>query len=147
MHTPPPTGATPLALTPPLTSRQRISRQIKRLALEHGLTVSSVTSADAFPQVFAVLRDRIEAGHLAGMDWFTTERAAASCDPKTLLANPLSILSVGVAYWGSDDGKPEDDVPRGRISRYARGIDYHQVLQERMRALHTAIEEMAGQPV
>ena len=30
--------------------------------------------------------------------------AAASCDPTTLMADPLSILSVGVAYWGSDDG-------------------------------------------
>src|SRR5688500_15489671 len=132
MHTPPPTGATPLALTPPLTSRQRISRQIKRLALEHGLTVSSVTSADAFPQVFAVLRDRIAAGHLAGMDWFTTERAAASCEPRTLMAEPRAILSVGIAYWGHDPGKPHDGVPRGQISRYARGIDYHDILPRRM---------------
>jgi epoxyqueuosine reductase len=136
-----------LALHPRPTARKRLTNRVKSLALAHGLSVSAVTSAEAFPEVFRILRDRIEAGHLAGMDWFTTERAAASCDPKTLLANPVSILSVGVAYWGNDDGKPDDGVPRGRISRYARGIDYHQVLQERMRALHTAIEELAGQPV
>jgi epoxyqueuosine reductase len=136
-----------LTLHPPPTSRQRLTRQVKTLALAHGLSVSAVTSAEAFPEVFGILRDRIDAGHLAGMDWFTTERAAASCDPTSLMDNPLSILSVGVAYWGGDDGKPEDGVPRGRISRYARGVDYHQLLQERMRALHAAIEEMAGQPV
>jgi epoxyqueuosine reductase len=136
-----------LALHSRPTARQQLTSRVKSLALTHGLSVSAVTSAEAFPEVFRILRDRIEAGHLAGMDWFTTERAAASCDPKTLMDNPLSILSVGVAYWGSDDGKPEDGVPRGRISRYARGIDYHQILQERMRALHTAIEEMAGQPI
>src|SRR5215210_5298616 len=136
-----------LTLRPRPTARQLLTRRIKSLALAHGLSVSAVTSAEAFPEVFAVLRDRINAGHLAGMDWFTTERAAASCDPKTLMDDPLSILSVGVAYWGGDDGKPEDGVRRGRISRYARGIDYHQILQERMRALHAAIEEIAGQPV
>jgi epoxyqueuosine reductase len=136
-----------LTLHPPPTARQRLTSRVKSLALAQGLSVSAVTSAEAFPEVFTILRDRIEAGHLAGMDWFTTERAAASCDPKTLMDNPLSILSIGVAYWGSDDGKPEDGVPRGRISRYARGVDYHQILQERMRALHLAIEEMAGQPV
>jgi epoxyqueuosine reductase len=136
-----------LTLHPRPTARQRLTSRVKSLAHAHGLSVSAVTSAEAFPEVFSILRDRIAAGHMAGMDWFTTERAAASCDPKTLLANPLSILSVGVAYWGSDDCKPEDGVPRGRISRYARGVDYHQILQERMRALHATIEEMTGEPV
>jgi epoxyqueuosine reductase len=136
-----------LTLHPPPTSRQQLTRQVKTLALAHGLSVSAVTSAEAFPEVFGILRDRIDAGHLAGMDWFTTERAAASCDPMSLMDNPLSILSVGVAYWGGDDGKPEDGVPRGRISRYARGVDYHQLLQERMRTLHGALEELMGQPV
>jgi epoxyqueuosine reductase len=124
-----------------------LTRQIKRLAVEHGLTVSAVTSADAFPEVFAVLRDRIAAGHLAGMDWFTTERAAASCEPRTLMAEPRAILSVGIAYWGHDTGKPHDGVPRGQISRYARGIDYHDILPRRMRALHGSIEALVEHPV
>ena len=74
-----------LTLHPRPTARQRLTSRIKSLALAHGLSVSAVTSAEAFPEVFRVLRDRIDAGHLAGMDWFTTERAAASCDPKTLM--------------------------------------------------------------
>src|SRR3954449_6836406 len=123
------TASPQLMLHPRPTARQRLTNWIKSLALAHGLSVSAVTSAEAFPEVFLILRDRIEAGHMAGLDWFTAERAAASCDPKTLMANPLSILSVGVAYWGRDNGKPDDGVPRGRISRYARGVDYHQILQ------------------
>ncbi len=147
MFTPSPTGATWLTLTPPPTAHQRLTRQIKRLALEHGLTVSAVTTAEAFPEVFAILRDRIAAGHLAGMDWFTMERAAASCDPRTLMAEPRAILSVGIAYWGHDAGKPDDGVPRGRISRYARGVDYHDILPRRMRSLHASIETLVGHPV
>jgi len=147
MHasTPPQLGA--LTLLAPATPRQHLTRRVKALALEHGLSVSAVTSAAAFRELLPVLRDRIAAGHLAGMDWFTTERAAQSCDPTTLMANPLSILSVGIAYWGDNGGKPDDGAPRGRISRYARGTDYHRLLPERMRALHQAIEELVGHSV
>jgi epoxyqueuosine reductase len=136
-----------LALHPPLTARQDLTRRVKALAREHGLTVSAVTSAASFPELFTILRDRIEAGHMAGLDWFTLDRAAESCDPTTLMADPLSILSVGIAYWGRDEGKPDDGVPRGRISRYARGRDYHEILPKRMRALHAAIEELTGHRV
>ena len=129
------------------TPRERLTQRVKTLAREQGLSVSAVTSAAAFPEVLTILRDRIAAGHLAGMDWFTAERAAASCAPTTLMAEPRSIVSVGIAYWGRDPGKPDDGVPRGRISRYARGVDYHHLLPERMRALHAAIEAETGHPV
>ncbi len=137
----------PLTLQHAATPRQRLTRQVKALAFEHGLSVSAVTSAEAFPELLPVLLERIEAGRLDGLDWFTRQRAAESCDPKTLMEAPLSILSVGIAYWGHDGGKPEDGVPRGRISRYARGSDYHQLLATRMKALHGAIEAMVGHAV
>jgi len=138
-------SSTLLTLHPRPTPRQLLTRRVKALALEQGLTVSAVTSADAFPELLPILLDRIEAGHLAGLDWFTPERATASCDPTTLMSNPLSILSVGIAYWGEDGGKPDDGIARGRISRYARGTDYHRLLPERMRALHQAIAAFIGE--
>jgi epoxyqueuosine reductase len=137
----------PLTLETPLSQRQRLTRRVKALSFDHGLSVSAVTSATAFPEMLPVLLERIAAGHLAGLDWFTPERAAQSCDPTTLMAHPLSILSVGVAYWGTDAGKPDDGVPRGRISRYARGADYHQILARRMRSLHRAIETELGEAI
>jgi epoxyqueuosine reductase len=137
----------PLPLVHASTPRQRLTRQVKSLARDQGLSVSSVTNADPFPEVLTIVQDRIAAGHLKGLDWFTAQRAAESCDPRTLMANPLSILSVGIAYWGKDEGKPDDGVPRGRISRYARGADYHKLLTRRMRSLHEAIEDLTGQPV
>jgi epoxyqueuosine reductase len=136
--------AQPLTLQTP---RQRLTDRIKRLAAEHGLTISAVTTAASFPELQSILLDRIAAGHLEGLDWFTPERAVESCHPTTLMANPASLLSVGIAYWGKDAGKPADGVPRGRISRYARGVDYHKLLPARMRALQRAIEDLVGHPV
>ena len=63
-----------------------------------------------------------------------------------LLQAALAV-AVGIAYWGDDGGKPDDGVPRGRISRYARGRDYHRLLATRMKALHAALEEHVGHPV
>ncbi len=120
---------------------------VKRIAAECGLTVSAVTTADAFPDLAGHLEQHIAAGRMTGLDWFTNERARFSADPHNLQRSAVSILSVGVAYWSIDPGKPDDDLPRGRISRYAWGVDYHDLLKQRMRKLHRAVEELVGRPV
>ena len=102
-----------------------------------------MTSAAAFPGLEQHLVEHIAAGRVDGMDWFTPERAAVSADPAQLMPGARSILSVGVAYWSIDPGVPDDE-PRGRISRYAWGIDYHKLLKRRMKALHAAIENDSG---
>lgn len=141
------TTAAPLTFMAPLSPRQQLSRLVKQRAREAGLTVSAITTAETFPETLAVLQERIVAGHLRGLDWFTPERAVASCDPRQLMDHPLSIVSAGIAYWGQDPGKPHDDVRRGRISRYARGADYHRLLPERLRALHAMIEHDLGRQI
>jgi epoxyqueuosine reductase len=118
--------------------------EIKALAREAGLAVSAVTTAEPFDGLSELLKQRIDAGHLAGMDWFTHQRAEESSTALTLHGNPLSILSVGLPYYTVDPGKPEDGTARGRISRYARGIDYHRTLKQRMERLKTLIEEQLG---
>ncbi len=138
----------PLRLQLPLAGqRPTLTARIKALAAEHGLAVSAVTSADAFPELGEYLQQHIASGRMAGLDWFTPERARFSTRPRNLQPSARSILSVGVAYWVGDDSKPEDGVRRGRISRYARGIDYHDLLKTRMKALHASIEEVLGHEV
>jgi epoxyqueuosine reductase len=107
-----------------------------------------VTTADAFPSLADFLERHVAAGRVAGLDWFTPERARFSCNPRNLHPSAVSILAVGVAYWSLDDGgKPDDGVPRGRIARYAWGVDYHDLLKARMRALHRDIETLVGRPI
>jgi epoxyqueuosine reductase len=126
---------------------QRTTAWVKKTAAEHGLAVSAVTSVDPFPEAADVLRRRIAAGHLAGMDWFTHDRVDVSEDIRNLHPTAQSILSVGLAYWSGSSEKPDDGVPRGRISRYAWGRDYHRVLKKRMKALHADLETTFGHPI
>lgn len=140
-------SASSITIRPRLRKRTAVTAEIKRLAAEHGLTVSAVTTADAFPDLAEHLEHHIAQGRMEGLDWFTSERARFSADPRNLQSSAVSILSVGIAYWSVDPGKPDDDQPRGRISRYAWGVDYHDLLKQRMRALHQAVEDLAGRPV
>ncbi|MCC6790590.1 MAG: tRNA epoxyqueuosine(34) reductase QueG [Thermomicrobiales bacterium] len=119
---------------------------MKSLALTHGLEVAAISSADQFDGLADHLESHIAAGHVAGFDWFTPERARFSAAPRNLHPTARSIVSVGVPYW-SGSAHPPDTIPRGRISRYAWGNDYHAVLKTRMRSLHAAIEAAAQRPV
>jgi epoxyqueuosine reductase len=138
----------------PLTvmTRQRrdaahLAETVKALAHECDLDVASVTSADLFAGLDETLRTHIRDGHVEGLDWFTEERAEFSVNPRNLMPSARSILSLGVSYWSTDPGKPDDGVPRGRIARYARGVDYHDFLKKRMKELHTRIEREVGRLV
>jgi epoxyqueuosine reductase len=120
---------------------------IKRIAREAGLAVSAVTTAEPFDGLAPLLQSRIDAGHLAGLDWFTHQRAEESSNPRVLHENVRSIVSVGLPYYTVDPGKPDDGVTRGVISRYARGVDYHTSMKQRMQAMLAAIESAVGRPV
>ena len=140
-------NAVPLTLTTPPSPRRRLTALVKRLAAENGLTIASVTSAEPFVGLAESLEQHIAAGYVEGLDWFTAERARFSASPRNLHPTARSILAVGVAYWSVDLGKPDDGVPRGRIARYAWGVDYHDLLKARMRSFLAALEREIGEPV
>jgi epoxyqueuosine reductase len=50
-----------------------------------------------------------------------------------------SAIVVGMSYGGAEPGGP--------VARYARGDDYHDVMVERLNALHAWLAEQAGAPV
>jgi epoxyqueuosine reductase len=139
--------AAPLHLLPPPTPRQRLTDDVKRLAAEHGLSIARVTGAEPFSDLVPLLLERIAAGRLDGLDWFTPARAIESTDPRSIHPDPRSILSVALAYHTPDPGKPDDGILRGRIARYARGLDYHKLLRTRMDAFVDALAAALGREV
>lgn len=111
------------------------------------LAVVGVTDGTPFNAVEDYLVDHVERGHLAGMDWFTTERARQSTSPTTLHDTVRSIVSVAVPFWSGQAAPPNDGILRGRIARYAWGRDYHTTLKKRMRELVASIEHQLGRSV
>lgn len=129
----------------PPNAKEQLTAQIKILAARNGLAVSAITTTDPFPGLAEFLNDHIEAGHVDGMDWFTTERARFSSDIRNLHPTAKSVISVGLAYWSGPAEKPGDGKTRGKISRYAWGRDYHRTLKRRLKSLQTDIEHLIGE--
>src|SRR6478672_10274607 len=107
-----------------------LTEQIKEHALELGFDLVRVTSAERFTQTERVLKERIGAHLMDGLDWFTAERATIASNPRALLPEARSLISLGTFYLTDaprDLSAPGD--PHGRVSAYAWGDDYHEVIR------------------
>ncbi len=121
-----------------------ITEQIKERAYALGFDIVRVTAAEPFAEAETAIRQRVGAGYFEGMDWFTAERAEVSCNPRALLPTARSVISLGTFYLTDaprDLTTPGD--PHGRISCYAWGDDYHEVIRARLDQLAAFIRELA----
>ena len=112
---------------------------IKEHAYELGFDTARISSAEAFPEAERVIKERIAQGLMDGLPWFTAERAGVSCHPDALLPDARSIISLAMFYLTEqpdDESAGTDNAPtqgpRGRISRYAWGDDYHEVIKPKL---------------
>ena len=87
--------------------------------------------ARAGPLDPAALDRVLAAGAEADMAWLRTQRAER-LDPGRLLPGVRSVVALALSYLEAP-GAPEAAV--GRVSRYARGRDYHAVMKRRLRDL------------
>lgn len=78
-------------------------------------------------------------GYQAGMGYLTGTGAALRADSRLPHGGASHALVLAASYGGRE--------PSGPVARYARGDDYHELLRERVRALHHWIEVELGHPV
>jgi epoxyqueuosine reductase len=120
-----------------------ITTDIKDYAYSLGFDLVRVTSAEPFPSREATIKERIEQGLMDGLPWFTAERAETSCHPRALLPEARSVISLALFYLTDaprDLTTPGD--PRGRISCYAWGDDYHEVIKAKLEQLAAYLREV-----
>ena len=102
-----------------------------------GFDLCGVAPADAFPEL-AQVPTWLESGHAGEMNYLRDERRV---DPRLALAGARSLIVVALNYnapqpYSTEQaGVHDDDSPRGWISRYAWGDDYHEVLREKLNVL------------
>ena len=96
---------------------------------------------------FDVYRDWLAAGRAGEMRWMAEPgHLEGRRDPRALLASARTVVVVALAY-GAPDLVPLGGGPRGVISRYARGADYHGVLKARLRVLAARLADRLGRAV
>ena len=89
----------------------------------------------------AALERWIADGKHGEMSWLA-ERVAEAADVRTMLRNARSVICVADRYH---DGRPDRVTggSQGRIARYARGKDYHDIIRDRLRKLGRFVRELA----
>ena len=107
----------------------------KEKARELGFCAFGVARADAAPQSRARLEQWLAEGMHGDMLWMA-ETAARRGSPAGLWPDVRSVISLGMSYAPAGDplalaGSPET----GRISVYAQGADYHDVVKKALKAL------------
>jgi epoxyqueuosine reductase len=102
-----------------------------------GFDLCGVAPAEAFPEL-AQVSTWLERGHAGEMNYLRDERRV---DPRLALDGARSVIAVALNYnaprpYSTEQAGVHDaHSPRGWISRYAWGDDYHEVLRERLNAL------------
>ena len=116
---------------------------IKEYAYSLGFDIARITSAEEFAETEQVIKERIAQGLMDGLPWFTTERASVSCHPNALLPEAQSIITLAMFYLTEQPDEQEDGALRGRISRYAWGDDYHEIIKPKLQQFATWLRNYA----
>ena len=112
-----------------------VAEMIRARAAEHGFVACGIAHADAAPQTVARLRAWLDDGCHGEMIWMEA-REGERASPVGLWPEVRSVIMLGMSYAPGHDPLALADAPdRGRISVYAQGQDYHDVVKKALKAL------------
>lgn len=118
--------------------------RIREKAAELGFAACGIAGADAAPQAGERLRQWLAEGRHGTMIWME-ERAAQRASPRGLWPEVRSVIALGMSYAPEADPLAmADRADVGRISVYAQGKDYHDVVKRALKALGRWLAAEAG---
>ena len=118
---------------------------VKEKARELGFNLCGLTPAQPSPTL-AAYRRWLRRGMHGDMGYMArTARVQRRLDPRLILPSAASMIVVGMDYYAQfADAAILNDPGRGRIAAYAWGLDYHKVIELRLRAFVEWLAEAAG---
>ncbi len=127
-----------------LDGKSKLRESLGEIAREAGFSALGVARADAAPRTAERLRQWLEAGAHGDMIWMEeTEKRRGS--PAGLWPEVRSVISLGMSYAPETDPLALADQPdRGRISVYAQGADYHDVVKKALKRVAGWLAQEAG---
>jgi epoxyqueuosine reductase len=108
------------------------SAQIRRKALEIGFHKVGIVVAEPLVPEGEKLAEWFENGFHGEMSWLVRDPEKRS-DPRLIFPDARSMIVVALNYYTPHSH--DNDSSQGKISRYAWGDDYHDVVKEKLRVL------------
>lgn len=120
----------------PALNRTETAELLKTWAVEAGFDRAGIASLEPGPGAAAgeTFRRWLARGDQAGMQYLE-RRVEVRMDPASLLPGASSAICVALQYWPlAGEPEPEGDL-WPRVARYARGLDYHELMLARLQGL------------
>jgi len=120
-------SASPTPAKPELTRLAEVSARIKAHALELGFQKVGIVRAESLSNELQQLEEWLRRGFHGEMNWMTRDPGQRT-DPRRLFPATRSVVVVALNYYTPHE---HSDNP-GKVSRYAWGDDYHEVLADKL---------------
>ena len=123
----------------------QLKEQLKAYARSIGVHHLGVGPAEPFWEARKLLETMHEQGTYPA---FTQRDVELRTRPERWLQQVKSIIAIAVSYLTDDEHHPPmRGTPRGLVSRYAWGDDYHPILREKLDLIAAYLRERLGRDV
>lgn len=116
-----------------------LTEKIKQKALEIGFHKIGFARAETLFDESERLRKWLDADFQGEMLWMTREPEKRT-RPHLIFPEAKTVISVALNYYTPHEH--EESAAKGKVSRYAWGDDYHDVLKEKLRQLLAFIKNL-----
>lgn len=124
--------------------RDTLEDRIRAKAAELGFAACGIARADAAPLAGERLHQWLADGRHGDMIWME-ERKGQRASPAGLWPEVRSVIALGLSYAPKEDPlRLAGEGGLGRISVYAQGGDYHDVMKRALKALGRWLAQDAG---
>src|SRR5947207_875461 len=113
------------------SSAERAAR-IKQEALRLGFSSAGIARAEQLSDEADHFREWLGRGYFGEMKWLARDPGQRT-DPRKVFPAARSVVVVALNY--NTEHQHQDSAMTGKVSRYAWGDDYHEVLGEKLRQL------------
>jgi epoxyqueuosine reductase len=116
-----------------------LSEKVKQFALEAGFHKVGIVRAEELQPEGGKLAEWLTRGYHGEMAWMERDSKKRS-DPQLLLPEAKSLVVVALNYYTPHEHADAAEI--GKISRYAWGDDYHDIVREKLGHLLEKIKEL-----
>jgi len=108
------------------------ANRIKAYALQLGFQKIGIVGAESLSPEGAKLKEWLARGYQGEMAWMARDPDQRA-DPRRLFPGAQSVIVVAANYYTPSEHSDRPDT--GKVSRYAWGDDYHDIIADKLRAL------------
>ena len=128
-----------------------VAAQVKERALQLGFSRVGIARAESLTEEHSRLQQWLARGLNGEMKWMERDPTQRT-DPRLFFPPARSVIVVALNYYtehehevripmSRDSGRAQSEVLTGKISRYAWGDDYHEVVAGKLRELLSWIKQ------